>query len=83
MKKNEDGQKIFGESNISESKKLISRIGYLPENPSALPSALESIKEADLIIFGPGSLYTLLLPNLLVPEIVDALLKSAAQNLYK
>ena len=40
----ENGEKIFGESNISKSKKLISRIGYLPENPSALPSALESIK---------------------------------------
>ncbi len=78
----EDGQKIFGESNISQSKKLISRIGYLPENPSALPSALESIKEADLIVLGPGSLYTSLLPNLLVPEIVDALLKSNAPKIY-
>ena len=35
----EDGEKIFGESKISQSKKVISRIGYLPENPSALPSA--------------------------------------------
>ncbi len=78
----EDGQKIFGESNISQSKKLISRIGYLPENPSALPSAIESIKEADLIVLGPGSLYTSLLPNLLVPEIVDALLKSKAPKIY-
>ncbi len=78
----EDGQKIYGESNISQSKKLISRIGYLPENPSALPSAIESIKEADLIVLGPGSLYTSLLPNLLVPEIVDALLKSNAPKIY-
>ena len=78
----EDGQKIFGESNISKSKKLIKRIGYLPENPSALPSALESITEADLIILGPGSLYTSLLPNLLVPEIVDALLKSNSPKIY-
>ena len=78
----EDGEKIFGESNISKSKKLISRIGYLPENPSALPSALESIKEADLIVLGPGSLYTSLLPNLLVPEIVDALLQSNAPKIY-
>ena len=78
----EDGEKIFGESKISQSKKVISRIGYLPENPSALPSALESIKEADLIILGPGSLYTSLLPNLLVPEIVDALLKSNAPKIY-
>ena len=78
----EDGEKIFGESNISKSKKRISRIGYLPENPSALPSALESIKEADLIVIGPGSLYTSLLPNLLVPEIVDALLKNNAPKIY-
>ena len=78
----EDGERIFGESKISESKKSISRIGYLPENPSALPSALDSIKEADLIVLGPGSLYTSLLPNLLVPEIVDALLKSSAPKIY-
>ena len=44
------------------------------------PSALESIKEADLIVL--GSLYTSLLPNLLVPEIVDALLKSNAPKIY-
>ncbi len=78
----EDGEKIFGESNISKSRKFISRIGYLPENPPALPSALESIKDADLIVLGPGSLYTSLLPNLLVPEIVDALLQSNAPKIY-
>ena len=78
----EDGKKIFGESKIGKSKKLISKIGILPENPSALPSALESIKDADLIILGPGSLYTSLLPNLLVPEIVDALLQSNSPKIY-
>jgi len=78
----EDGKKIFGESKIGKSKKLISKIGYLPENPSALPSALESIIDADLIVLGPGSLYTSLLPNLLVPEIVDALLQSNAPKIY-
>ena len=46
------------------------------------PSAIESIKEADLIVLGPGSLYTSLLPNLLVPEIVDALLQSKAPKIY-
>ena len=61
----EDGEKIFGESMISKSKKLISRIGYLPENPPALPSALKSLKEADLIVLGPGSLYTSLLLSLI------------------
>ena len=78
----EDGEKIFGESLISKSLKPISRIGCLPENPTALPAALEAIKDADLIILGPGSLYTSLLPNLLVPEIVEALLKNNAPKIY-
>ena len=78
----ENGEKIFGESLIGKSKRPISRIGCLPENPSALPTALDAIKEADLIILGPGSLYTSLLPNLLVPEIVESLLKSDAPKIY-
>ncbi len=78
----ESGEKIFGESQIGKSKKPISRIGCLPENPSALPTALAAIKEADLIVLGPGSLYTSLLPNLLVPEIVESLLKSDAPKIY-
>ena len=78
----EDGEKIFGESLISKSEKSITRIGCFPENPTALPSALEAIKQADLIILGPGSLYTSLLPNLLIPEIVEALLNSSAPKIY-
>ena len=78
----ESGEKIFGESLIGKSKKPISRIGCLPENPSALPTALDAIKEADLIVLGPGSLYTSLLPNLLVPEIVESLLRSEAPKIY-
>ena len=78
----EDGEKIFGESLISKSEKSITRIGCVPENPPALPSALEAIKQADLIILGPGSLYTSLLPNLLIPEIVEALLNSSAPKIY-
>ena len=78
----ESGERIFGESVISKSDKPISRIGCLPENPSALPNALEAIKDANLIVLGPGSLYTSLLPNLLVPDIVEALLKSNAPKIY-
>ena len=78
----EDGEKIFGESIIGKSSKPISRIGCLPENPPALPNALDAIKEADLIVLGPGSLFTSLLPNLLVPEIVEALLKNDAPKIY-
>ena len=78
----DDGEKIFGESIISKSSKPITRIGCIPENPSALPNALDAIKDADLIVLGPGSLYTSLLPNLLVPDIVEALIRSNAPKIY-
>jgi len=76
------GEKIFGESLISKSSIPINRIGCIPENPPALPAAIESIREADLIVLGPGSLFTSLLPNLLVPEIVEALLKNESPKIY-
>ena len=76
------GEKIFGESLISKSTNPINRIGCIPENPPALPAAIESIREADLIVLGPGSLFTSLLPNLLVPEIVEALLKNESPKIY-
>jgi len=76
------GEKIFGESLISKSTNPINRIGCIPENPPALPAAIESIREADLIVLGPGSLFTSLLPNLLVPEIVEALLKNKSPKIY-
>ena len=76
------GEKIFGESLIGKSTKPINRIGCIPENPPALPAAIESIREADLIVLGPGSLFTSLLPNFLVPEIVEALLKNNSPKIY-
>ena len=78
----ENGEKIEGESAIGKSLQPILRIGCYPERPPALPSALEAIKNAELILLGPGSLYTSLLPNLLVPEIVQAIQKSKAPTLY-
>lgn len=58
------------------------RVGCIPERPPALPKALEAIANADLIVLGPGSLYTSLLPNLLVPELVQAISRSKAPRLY-
>ena len=58
------------------------RLGCTPERPPALPRALEAIAHADLIVLGPGSLYTSLLPNLLVPELVSAIRRSKAPRLY-
>jgi uncharacterized cofD-like protein len=71
----EDGRRIQGESSITEAHGKIVRLGCTPANPPALPRALQAIQEADYIIIGPGSLYTSIVPNLLVPELVDAIAK--------
>ena len=78
----ENGQRIEGESNIGRAPSPIVRLGCVPERPPALPRALEAISNADLIVLGPGSLYTSLLPNLLVPELVSAIQRSRAPRLY-
>ncbi len=78
----EDGTRIEGESAIGNARSPIVRMGCLPEKPPALPRALEAIAHADLILLGPGSLYTSLLPNLLVPELVTAIQRSRAPRLY-
>ncbi|MEB3168269.1 MAG: gluconeogenesis factor YvcK family protein, partial [Synechococcaceae cyanobacterium] len=78
----ENGQRIEGESTIGRAPSPIVRLGCTPERPPALPRALEAIAHADLIVLGPGSLYTSLLPNLLVPELVSAIRRSRAPRLY-
>lgn len=77
-----DGRLIEGESNIPEAAGRIVEIGCLPANPPALPAAVEAINQADFIIMGPGSLYTSVIPNLLVPEIREAIARSAAPRIY-
>ena len=78
----EDGRFVEGESRISGAGGRIHRVGCRPEAPPALPSALEAIRLADLILLGPGSLYTSLLPNLLVPQLVEEISRSSAAKLY-
>lgn len=77
-----DGRRIEGESNITEARGSIARIGCTPANPPALPKALKAIAEADFIIIGPGSLYTSIVPNLLVPEITEAIAKAEVPRIY-
>lgn len=77
-----DGRRIEGESSITEAKGTIVKIGCTPANPPALPNALKAIREADYIVIGPGSLYTSIIPNLLVPEITEAIDQSEAPRIY-
>ena len=78
----EDGRLIEGESNIPQAGGKIKNIGCIPANPPALPAAVKAIQEAEYIIIGPGSLYTSIIPNLLVPEIRNALAKVKVPRIY-
>lgn len=78
----EDGRRVEGESNIPKAGGKIVKIGCLPEAPAAPAAVLEAINEADLIVIGPGSLYTSVIPNLLVPEITAAIDRAQAPRIY-
>lgn len=77
-----DGTVVVGESHIPQQKQRIKRVFLQPPEPSPLPAARHAIAEADLIIVGPGSLYTSILPNLLVKGMVDAIHASPALKLF-
>ena len=77
-----DGRRIEGESSITKANGKILKIGCTPANPPALPRAVEALREADFIIIGPGSLYTSVIPNLLVPEIAEAIAISEVPRIY-
>ncbi|WP_017715787.1 gluconeogenesis factor YvcK family protein [Kamptonema formosum] len=77
-----DGRRIEGESSITQAGGNISKIGCTPANPPALPKALQAIREADFIIIGPGSLYTSVIPNLLVPEIASEIAGRQVPRIY-
>jgi uncharacterized cofD-like protein len=78
----EDGRIIEGESKIPEANGRIKRIYCEPEKPKVQQEAIDALLNAELIIFGPGSLYTSIIPNLLVTDIVKAIKKSPAHKLY-
>mgnify|MGYP004511687639 CR=1 FL=1 len=82
----ENGAAVVGESKIAAFKKAqdcrIRRVRLLPEHPAALPAALEAIREANLILLGPGSLYTSIIPNLLVDGVAQAIQESGALCVY-
>jgi uncharacterized cofD-like protein len=78
----EDGTLVSGESKIPFSGKKIKRVFLTPQKVEPLRDALLEIRRADLIVIGPGSLYTSILPNLLVPKIGQAVKEAAAKKVY-
>jgi uncharacterized cofD-like protein len=74
--------RIEGESRIPETRGRIRRVWLEPNNPPAFPAVIRAILSADLIIIGPGSLYTSILPNLLVPDIASAIHASPALKIH-
>src|SRR5918993_1445402 len=77
-----DGTMIEGESKIQYKEAPIHRVRLSPEDPAAYRPAVTAILNADLIVLGPGSLYTSIVPNLLVPDIVRAVRASSAPKVY-
>jgi uncharacterized cofD-like protein len=78
----ENIQVVVGESAISEAGGQIQQIRLDPENARAYPPSLRAIFQADLIVLGPGSLYTSILPNLLVKDLAEALIHARGRVVY-
>lgn len=80
----DDGNRIDGESHIGvhRSDNGIKRVMLMPENPKPVKGVIKAIEGADIIVLGPGSLYTSIIPNLLVDGVVDAIKKSRALKIY-
>src|SRR4051812_23254834 len=77
-----DGSEVAGETNITASKQRIVELRMVPKDPQPLPETLEAIAQADLITIGPGSLFTSLIPNLLVKGIPEAIERSRAVKVF-
>lgn len=78
----EDGSIVVGESTIPKSGLAIRKVFIEPADVEALPEAVQALREADAILIGPGSLYTSIIPNLIVPKLAEAIIQSDAVKLF-
>ena len=77
-----DGRFLRGESRVAGHGGPVEAVSIEPESPEAYPPAVGAIREADIVILGPGSIYTSIVPNLLVPGIQRAVRETAATTVY-
>jgi len=77
-----DGSRVRGETNITASQQRIAQLRLVPANARPLPQTLEAIRNADVITMGPGSLFTSLIPNVLVRGVSEAIASSPATRIY-
>lgn len=82
INENQSEIRVTGESNIPTIEGRIKRVWLEPDNPLAYPPAVQAILSAELIIVGPGSLFTSILPNLLVPDLAEAVKASRGTKFY-
>lgn len=78
----DDGTSVTGETAISSAKKTIRSVEVQPTDPLPNPEALQAIDQARVIVLGPGSLYTSIIPNLLIPGIAERINRSSARVVY-
>lgn len=76
------GSALSGQANLATNPEPLARVRLQPARPAAYQPALDAIRQADVIVMGPGSLYTSLIPNLLVADIAEAIRESAAKRIY-
>lgn len=77
-----DGSIVCGETRIAKSKKKVRRLELVPRRVRPLPEVLDAIAKADVIVLGPGSLYSSVIPNLLVEGVSEAIAESGAARIY-
>jgi uncharacterized cofD-like protein len=77
-----EGREVVGQACLAANPTAVHRAFLEPQNPPANPEAIEAIRSADLVVIGPGSLYTSLIPNFLVSGVTDALRSSHALRIY-
>ena len=78
----EGGRRVTGESTITAAERLPRRVWLTPEQPRPVPQAVAALMRAELVVLGPGSLYTSIIPNLLIPEVRRALAETRAWVVY-